>query len=172
MVAKHQPGRSGRALSMMVRLAGFFCLWLAIAGAGGTADLAVGVAAAAVATWASFALLPPGQWRLRPVALSGFVLRFLRQSIVAGVDVALRALSLRLPLQPGFVIYRPRLAPGPSLDVFCTVTSLLPGTLPSGPDGSGRLVVHCLDTSQPVAEQLAAEEAKLANALGVTLRHE
>lgn len=156
---------------MIVRLAGFFCVWLAIAGVG-IADLAVGMAAAAVATWASLELLPPGQWRLRPVALACFGLRFLRQSIVAGVDVALRALSPRLPLQPGFVVYRPRLAPGPSRNAFCTVTSLLPGTLPSGPDGSGGLVVHCLDTSQPVAEQLAVEEAKLANALGVALGHE
>jgi multicomponent Na+:H+ antiporter subunit E len=157
---------------MIVRLAGFFGLWLVIAGAGGIVDLAVGAAAAAVATWASLDLLPPGQWGLRPLALAGFVLRFLRQSIVAGVDVALRALSPRLPLQPGFVVYRPRCAPGPSRDAFCTVTSLLPGTLPSGPDDSGRLVVHCLDTSQPVAEQLTVEEAKLATTLGVALGHE
>jgi multicomponent Na+:H+ antiporter subunit E len=46
------------------------------------------------------------------------------------------------------------------------VTSLLPGTLPCGTDESGGLIIHCLDASQPVAEQLAAEEALLVKALG------
>jgi multicomponent Na+:H+ antiporter subunit E len=42
----------------------------------------------------------------------------------------------------------------------------LPGTLPSGTDDSGHLMIHCLDKSQPVADQLAAEEALLMKALG------
>ncbi|MGA9819917.1 MAG: hypothetical protein WBQ54_23770, partial [Pseudolabrys sp.] len=41
---------------------------------------------------------------------------FLYQSIVAGVDVALRALNPRLPLQPGFVIYPMRLPPSAADD--------------------------------------------------------
>lgn len=151
-------------------MAGFFCLWLAIAGAG-AGDLLVGLGAAATATWASLLLLPPGQWSLRPVALAGFALRFLRQSIVAGVDVASRALDPRLPLRPGFVIYKTKLSPGLTLNAFCTVTSLLPGTLPCGLDESGGVIIHCLDASQPVAEQLAAEEALLVDALGAVDGH-
>jgi multicomponent Na+:H+ antiporter subunit E len=54
-------------------------------------------------------------------------------------------------------------------NAFCTITSLLPGTLPSGSDESGAVVVHCLDITQPVAEQLAREEALLERALGRTL---
>ena len=61
---------------------------------------------------------------------------------------------------------RPRLPPGAARSAFCTVTSLLPGTLPSGTDDSGHLMIHCLDKSQPVADQLAAEEALLMKALG------
>jgi multicomponent Na+:H+ antiporter subunit E len=53
-------------------------------------------------------------------------------------------------------------------NVFCTITGLLPGTLPSGSDQDGNLVVHCLDVSQPVIEQLAAEEAMLRQVLGGT----
>jgi multicomponent Na+:H+ antiporter subunit E len=53
-------------------------------------------------------------------------------------------------------------------NAFCTITSLLPGTLPSGTDESGGLIVHCLDETQPVTEQLAVEEALLARALGGT----
>jgi multicomponent Na+:H+ antiporter subunit E len=36
--------------------------------------------------------------------------------------------------------------------------SLQPGTLPVSVEASGDLLVHCLDTSQPVADQLASEE--------------
>jgi multicomponent Na+:H+ antiporter subunit E len=51
-------------------------------------------------------------------------------------------------------------------NTFCTITGLLPGTLPSGSDANGDLVIHCLDVSQPVLEQLAAEEAVLRQVLG------
>jgi multicomponent Na+:H+ antiporter subunit E len=95
-------------------------------------------------------------------------LRFLRQSIVAGIDVARRALDPRLPLRPGFVVHRTHLPPGPMRNAFCTMTSLLPGTLPCGSDGSHGLVIHRLDINQPVAEQLAREEALLMRALGWT----
>jgi multicomponent Na+:H+ antiporter subunit E len=77
-----------------------------------------------------------------------------------------------MPLQPGFVIYRPRLSPGASLDTFCTVSSLLPGTLPSGPDANGGLAIHCLDITQPVARQLADEEALFTEALGERRDHD
>jgi len=96
----------------------------------------------------------------------GLVLRFLRQSVGAGIDVAWRALDPRMPLRPGFVVYRPQLPPGATRNAFCTMMSLLPGTLPCGPDESGGLVVHCLDVAQPVVEQLATEEALLVRALG------
>ncbi|MGA8936678.1 MAG: sodium:proton antiporter, partial [Pseudolabrys sp.] len=62
--------------------------------------------------------------------------------------------------------YRSRLPPGTMRNAFCTMTSLLPGTLPSGSDESGGLIVHCLDETQPVIEQLEVEEALLIKALG------
>lgn len=149
----------------LVRVAGFLVFWIIVAGTKPT-DIFVGLFAAVIVAWVSLRLLPPATIRLRPIALAKLVLRFLYQSIVAGVDVAWRALDPRLPLRPGYVIYRPRLPSGTMRNIFCTMTSLLPGTLPSGPDGSGGLVVHCLDETQPVAEQLAAEEALLTSALG------
>jgi multicomponent Na+:H+ antiporter subunit E len=81
-------------------------------------------------------------------------------------DVARRALDPALPLNPGFVRYPVGLPPGPARNTFTTMMSLLPGTVPIGPDQSGALVVHCLDIRQPVAEQLAAEEAVLVRVLG------
>ena len=98
--------------------------------------------------------------------LAGFFLRFLRQSIVAGMDVAWRALHPGLPLRPGYVIYQSHLPPGLMQSAFCTETSLVPGTLPSGLDENGAVIVHCLDLDQPVVAQLAAEETLLARALG------
>ena len=152
---------------ILARVVGFLAFWIIVAGID-PVDLVVGVLAAIVATWVSLRLLPPGTIRLRPIALAKLVLRFLYQSVGAGVDVAWRALDPRLPLQPGYVIYRPRLPPGTMRNAFCTMTSLLPGTLPSGSDESGGLIVHCLDETQPVIEQLAAEEALLIKALGGT----
>ena len=49
---------------------------------------------------------------------------------------------------------------------FCALSSLLPGTLPTGSNEEGALVVHCLDVGQPVAANLAAEEALFSRAIG------
>lgn len=147
------------------RAALFLAFWLMLSG-GDLSGFAAGLVAVVAATWTSLRLLPAGEWRLRPLALLRLVLRFLRQSVVAGVDVAWRALDPRLPLQPGFVRYPLRFPPGTARNTFCTLTSLLPGTVPSGLDESGNLVVHCLDLRQPVLAQLAEEEARLAHVLG------
>ena len=78
---------SGTLGSTISRAAGFFGFWLVLTGAG-AGDLAAGLVAAVLATWASLRLMPAQQWSLRPVKLAGFVLHFLRQSIAAGIDVA------------------------------------------------------------------------------------
>jgi multicomponent Na+:H+ antiporter subunit E len=147
----------------LVRGAGFLAFWLILFGFS-LADLPVGALAAAAATWASLRLFPPGPWHLRPGALARLALRFLGQSIVAGADVARRALDPRLPLRPGFVAYPVYFPPGTARNAFATLTSLLPGTVPAG-DERGQLVYHCLDVDQPVLSQLAAEEAALSEAL-------
>jgi len=38
--------------------------------------------------------------------------------------------------------------------------------LPSGNDGKGNLIVHCLDETQPVVEQLRNEETSLMKIMG------
>ncbi len=117
--------------------------------------------AAAAATWTSLRLLPPRPSHPSLVALATYAVRFLGQSIVAGVDVAWRALDPRLPLNPGFVAYRPRLSAGSGRRAFCTVASLQPGTLPVGSDQDGTLLIHCLDVDQPVVKQLSEDEDSL-----------
>ena len=161
------PGTVGSAIS---RAAGFFGFWLVLTGAD-VGDLAAGLVAAVAATWASLRLMPAQQWSLRPIKLAGYVLHFLRQSIVAGIDVAWRALDPRLRLRPGFVVYQAQLPPGTTREAFCAIMSLMPGTLPCGPAEGNGLTIHCLDVTQPVAEQLAVEEGLCMQTLGGTPRH-
>ena len=153
-----------RLRSALVRAAGFFVLWLVLAGIN-PGDLPAAAVAVAAATFVSLRLLPPCQRRLSPLGLARLMLRFPIQAVIAGVDVARRALDPRLPLRPGFVTYSPRLPPGNARDAFCALASLTPGTLPADTNADGTLLVHCLDIGQPAAEQLAVEEALFMRAL-------
>lgn len=157
-------GSAGTVSATVVRAIGFFVFWLMLAGVD-PADLPAAALAVAAATWTSLHLLPPGTWRFSPLGLARLVLRFPLQSVIAGVDVARRALDPRLPLRPGFVACPARLPAGTARDAFCTLTSLLPGTLPAGTARDGTLLIHCLDVGQPVAAQLAREETLFAGAL-------
>ena len=136
-------------------------LWLVLFGTD-AAGLAVGVATALAAGWVSLRLLPPRAGRMRPLAMAGVGLRFLWQSVVAGADVAWRALDPRLPLQPGLVRCRLRLAPGPLRSGFLALSSLLPGTLPVEVAPEGTALIHGLDLRQPVQRDFAAAEARFA----------
>jgi multicomponent Na+:H+ antiporter subunit E len=143
----------------------FLSFWLMISG-WALADFPVGLAAVTAATWTSLRLLPPGGSRVRFVSLASLVASFLRQSIVSGTDVAWRALNPKLRLRPGFVACPLRLPPGSQRSAFCALSSLMPGTLPTGTDVHGALLVHCLDIGQPVAANLAAEERLFIRAVG------
>ena len=147
------------------RAALFFALWLMIAGYQ-PADIPVGLAAAALATWASLRLLPPSTLRLRLWSLASFGLHFFGQSVSAGIEVAWLALRPSMRLRPGFVAWRPRLESASARNAFCAVSSLLPGTLPAGSDDDGALLIHCLDVGQPVAANLTAEEALFSRMIG------
>lgn len=162
------------ALAALARGAGFFGFWLLLARPGTdapstpdlAADLVVGLLAAAAAAGVSLRLLPPARNRLHVGALARFAVHFIRQSMVAGVDVARRAFDPRLPLQLGYLAYPVRLAPGTGRAAFGAVTSLMPGTLPVGTAADDALVYHCLDLDQPVAAGLARDEALLARVRG------
>ena len=155
----------GLSRPAVFRTVGFLVLWMMLTG-GNPTDLVAGALAALAAAWTSLGLLPPGTSCVRPAAISRLALRFLRQSVVAGVDVARRALDPRLPLHPGFVVYAVDLRRGPARNMFTTMMSLLPGTVPTGSDEKGGLLIHCLDAEQPVAAHLAAEEEVFARVIG------
>ena len=150
----------------IARAVWFSILWFALAGFH-FADLPAALLAVVAATWASLRLLPPGGARPSAIALAQLSLRFLQQSIIAGIDVARRALDPRMPLRPGLVTCDARLPPGPARNAFLTLMSLLPGSLPAWQDDDGKITVHCLDVGQSVAAQMAEEEEVLIRALGV-----
>lgn len=157
---------SGRAVGL--RFLACLALWAVITG-GGLANLLPGIAAAGLATWCSMALRPaqPVATRVRPLLVPAMLLRFFWGSLLAGFDVARRAFSPAMPLEPGLLAYGVRLPRGMPRNLFMSITSLMPGTLYVGTDDSGRLIFHCLDLGQPVAAQLAAEEARLVAVLGI-----
>jgi multicomponent Na+:H+ antiporter subunit E len=153
--------------AMLGRACAFFLLWLAVAGLK-PSDLPVGVAVAAAAAWASVTLAPPFAGRLSVPATLSYLARFLRLSLVSGLDVARRALSATPDLEPGMIEARLRQPPGFARNAFSVIASLLPGSLLTGfdPEDAQQAYVHALDVRQPVASELVAEEAAYLRTLG------
>ena len=160
------PRRAGLA-----RGAAFFLLWVVMMPSVKPGDLAIGALSTIAATWVSLRCIPPAAGCLNVVALAALLPHFLWETVYAGIDVARRALAPTLRLNPGFVRCPLGFAPGFARNTFATITSLIPGTVPSGED-DGVLVYHCLDTAQPVVEQLWQEERLLSRALVAGRRHD
>ena len=160
---------STRAVAVW-RGAAFFLLWMLLLQSVKPADLAVGVFACVGATWTSLRLMPPSSGGLRFGKLLTLLPHFLWESVLAGVDVARRAFSPRMPLSPGFVTCPLAFPPGFARNTFATITSLLPGSVPAD-EAEGVLVYHALDDTSPVVEQLWKEERLLAKALVAGRQH-
>jgi multicomponent Na+:H+ antiporter subunit E len=151
-------------ISLATRFAFFFCIWLIVANWKLT-DLPVGIAAAVLALWLSLRLPPSEPLNLRLAPFAGLISRLLTCSILAGIDIARRALLPRLDLRPGFVAAPLTLQAGENRNAFLLYQSLQPGTLPTGVEG-GHLRVHCLDISQRVVEAIEADEALFKRVIG------
>jgi multicomponent Na+:H+ antiporter subunit E len=151
--------------ALLVRASSLFALWLIIAGAQ-PAEIVVGILATAAAVFVSLRLLPPGHSRISLAGTVKLLCHLLYRSFGAGFDVAWRAINPRLPLRPGFVSFKSSFQPGPKCDAFCTIASMLPGTLPAGFDRDGSVLVHCLDVRQPVTDELDIEKVAFDRAFG------
>lgn len=142
--------------SILARGAVFLALWTVLIGAA-PKNLAIGVAAAAAATWAAEALWPAAG-TISSAGLLRFIVRFLPQAVVAGVDVASRAFALSPTLEPGLVTYRTSLPAGAARRALCAAMSLQPGKLPVAVEPDGTVLIHCLDLRELVLEEVAADE--------------
>lgn len=95
-----------------------------------------------------------------------FVPFFVWWSVRGGLDVALRALKPSRPLSPALVEYETELTEdGAAIAFFAGVISLLPGTLCAGVGGSS-VLVHVVDDSWPIREQLADLEERVGAVFG------
>lgn len=113
------PAIAGRTLV-------FALCWWAVT-EGDHSSWTVGCVAVLAAVFLSLRLRPPQP--LHVVAILRFLPLFLWRSLAGGVDVARRALSPALPLQPKLREFRTTLPAGLPRVVFANVVSLLPGTL-------------------------------------------
>jgi multicomponent Na+:H+ antiporter subunit E len=109
--------------------------------------------------------LPPRQLVARAGALASLVGWFVARSFVGGVDVALRALSRRLDLEPGLVRHELAIPPGQARTVVVGLISLMPGTLSAELDGDV-LQVHALDVTTDVNGQVAELEDRVGRVSG------
>jgi multicomponent Na+:H+ antiporter subunit E len=158
-------GEVSRARSGAARGVAYFAFWLVLMPSQKPADLVLGLLAAAAAAWLSLRLLPPESGRLRFSVMLALMPHFVFESVRAGVDVARRALAPQVRLNPGFVDCPMAFPPGLARNTFATISSLLPGSVPCGESDGEFLSYHCIDVSEPVIEQLCAEERVLARAL-------
>lgn len=146
----------GRGLCLLL-------FWVVLMGPA-PADLPAGIAASAAGVWASIRLWPRGGTLSLP-GLARFVMRFVPQSVVAGLDVARRAFAREPDLRPGFATCRSTIPVGFALDTACTVMSLQPGKLPVSAAADGTLLIHCLDLREAIAAEVAADEAAFRRVL-------
>jgi multicomponent Na+:H+ antiporter subunit E len=161
-----------RPRAFVIRSLLFFGFWLlllepkslALAAIG--VDWAVGALAALAAAALSLRLLPAAPRGPRPWLLLRYLLRFLGQSLAAGLDVARRALDPRLPVGPVLLRQPTALPPGTARALFGAVTSQVPGTLCIGAGDADELLYHCLDNGPDAARALARDEALLRDVLG------
>jgi multicomponent Na+:H+ antiporter subunit E len=150
----------------LVRATAFAALWWVLSeGRGGGWVLAA--LSLVAATLTSLALAPAARAG-RVGGMARFAGFFLGQALLGGVDVARRALDPRLPIHPGFSEYRVRIAGATARMLLLNTVSLLPGTLAAHLRGDV-LLVHALDSSETVADRIAAIEERVAAALGVEL---
>jgi multicomponent Na+:H+ antiporter subunit E len=153
-----------RVLAVAARAAVFLAVWAILAGMN-TADLPAAAGAVVAAVWASLRLMPPGTLHVSPAGIVRLAVRFPLAALVAGIDVARRALAPRLSLRPGCVTCLSHQPPGPAREAFLMFASLSPGTLPCDASNDQKLLVHCVDVNQPIAAQMARDETRFMRAL-------
>lgn len=113
----------------------------------------------------SLSMAPPVGWSL--FGMLRFIPFFIRYSLVGGVDVAKRAFTRRMALQPAIIEYPLTLTLPQSRLFMVGVISLLPGTL-SVEVQDDKLWVHVLDQRNDIQGELEVLERRVAS----LFRHE
>jgi len=127
---------------------------------GSMSSWVVGLPCIIIAVIAYQRLRPHEKSLMHTGLLPGFAAWFLWHSLLGGIDVARRALQLKLKLKPGFLHYRLTLPPGQGRLFLVNVVSLLPGTL-SADIEDDVLVLHVLDTTSDATAEVHEAELRV-----------
>lgn len=140
-------------------------LWWALT-EGDTYNLWVGVLVVIIATVGSLALQPVTG--IRPWHIGGVLLFFVRESVSGGIDVARRAFSPKMPIDPGIIEIPLRLPEGPARVFLANLLNITPGTV-SVELQPKSLRIHMLDVEMPVEEKIREMEELMARLFNVQL---
>ncbi|MBD1401224.1 Na+/H+ antiporter subunit E [Pelovirga terrestris] len=142
----------------ILRLGGCLFLWWVLTG-GRASSWLIGLPTIALALWVMNRFPQAPFWPISVAGLLRFIPYFLLQSVRGGVDVARRAYSPTLPLDPEIIEFPLTLPAGRPQMFFLNSVSLLPGTLSADLNGT-TLKVHVLD--RKVDPQLGQLENRVA----------
>lgn len=146
----------------ILRLGACLLLWWVLTG-GQPSSWVIGLPTIALALWVMGATSQACPWRISFAGLFYFIPYFLLQSVRGGSDVARRAFSPALPLDPRIIDFPLNLPPGTPQIFFLNSVSLLPGTLSADLCGT-TLKVHVLDHKvDPQLDHLETRVARLFN---------
>ncbi len=135
-------------------------LWWIITN-GSVGSWLIGLPALAGAAWANRQLGKSSNIRISPSGLVYFLPFFLLQSLRGGIDVALRTLTPRMRIEPGFSRYRTGLKTLSARTFFTNCISLLPGTLAADVEDEW-IEVHVLNIRSNSNSELARLERVVA----------
>ncbi len=143
-----------------------FALFWAILNRGASDSWILGAPLVVVATALSLLIVPAAQHRIAPLGVLRYVLYFLQQTFLSSIDVAMRVFRRDIPIHPGVIRYETRLPAENMRVIMANTCSLLPGTLSVGIE-EDVLVVHALDTTMPVMDDLRTLERMVGGIYGL-----
>lgn len=161
---RNDGSRTARIRRVFVRLLLLLFIWWVLT-QGDTTSWAIGIPTVLFATIVSLWLSTYSPWGWRLNAFLRFVPLFVYWSLKGGIDVAGRAFSPSLPLAPEILDYSLQLRNGTARVFFANIVSLLPGTLSADIRGD-MLMIHVLDSTLPMFEQLRRLEVAVARLFG------
>ncbi|MDY0340126.1 MAG: Na+/H+ antiporter subunit E [Coriobacteriia bacterium] len=158
-------GSARRILSSFLLRSSALALTWMILTEGDLSSLRLGVPIVVIAGLVSIPLAPPQATGFRVIGVLPYATYFVKNSIAGGFDVARRALSPAMPIDPGFVDYRLHLTGTAPRVIFANTISLLPGTLSARLIGDS-LQVHALDVTTSVEADLHELETIVGTLFG------
>lgn len=155
---------TGLLLTIMSRLVFFSLLWLVLSSASWATPFFAILSVVAAVT-ASLYLWPATKRRIRWLQVPALAVYFLRESFRGGLDVARRAFSPSMPLQPEFIAFETTLDSEAARVLFTWMIGLMPGTASINLEDDRRLTVHVIDRSMYNRSDLRELESRIGAVL-------